>query len=383
MEKDKITIALLWPRYGGKVTSVNDLVLGLDKERFDIIFIYLSGHGVDKNFIEEAGYDVFYLSDKKRISSFRFSILSRLVTILKERKVDIIHCHRHKPTVYGAIAAAIAKTPVVMAHVHGLGRSRNSIRKLTNLLLFRRINRLIAVANSVKEDVLRNNWFLSEEKLSVLENSVDYKRFADTQIPQEHAKQLLGMPPRAFVFGTIARFGQYKGHNFLVEAFGKVKNEVPSAHLVLVGDGPLKGELQQQAAKAGIDQSVHFLGQRNDIPELLRAMDAFVLPSIGSEGMPRVILEAMAAKVPCIGTKIGGTPEVIHNKNLGYLVPSKDSEALVQAMISVINLPNEDREALTGKAQAQVQKFYSHDIVRAKLAKLYEDQYSFSKVAAK
>lgn len=374
MTGQKITIALLWPRYGGKVTSVNDLVLGLDRKRFDIIFIYLSRYGADNNFIEEAGYDVFYLSDKKRVSSFRLSILFRLAKILKERKVHIIHCHRHKPTVYGAIAASIAKTPVVIAHVHGLGRTRNSIRKLTNLLLFRRINRLIAVANSVKEDVLHNNWFLSEEKVSVLENSIDYRRFADVSTSKEEAKQVLGLPSDAFVFGTIARFGPYKGHNFIVAAFEKVKNEIPSANLLLVGEGPLKGELQQQVAKAGIGQSVHFLGQRSDIPELLRAMDVFVLPSIGSEGMPRVILEAMAAGVPCIASVVGGIPEIITNNETGFLVPPKNEEALTKAMIELAKMPEKKRQKLVDNTRQKVYSCYSHKVVIRKLENIYKTE---------
>jgi len=110
-------------------------------------------------------------------------------------------------------------------------------------------------------------------------------------------------------------------------------------------------------------------------------MDVFVLSSV-AEGMPRVILEAMAAGVPCIGTNVGGIPEVICNKDVGCVVPSKDSEALAQAMISVANLPNQELETLVGQAQAQVREFYSHDVTRAKLAKLYEAQYACSQVAA-
>ena len=374
MEKDKINIALLWPKYSGKVTSVNDLVLGLDKERFNVIFIYLTGYGKSSNFLEEAGYEVFYLSNMERINVFRLSILLRLVEILKEHNVDILHCHRHKLTIYGVIAAIIARTPVVMAHVHGLGRSRNFRRRLINFLLFKKLNRIIAVANSVKEDVLRNNWSLSDEKIFVLENSVDYERFAGLSISKQNAKQMMGLPSNVFVFGTAGRLTPTKGLLYLIEAFSKVKEQKPSAHLVLLGDGQCRAELEQQVSKVSCRNSIHFLGYRNNIEQLLRGMDVFVLSSV-AEGMPRVILEAMSAGIPCIATEVGGIPEIIVGNDVGLLVSPRDPAALAQAMISSANMPEDRLEKLIEKAQYKAQQFYSHDVVREKLKYLYESEF--------
>ncbi len=373
MIKDKINLALLWPRYSNTVTSLNDLVLRFDKERFNVIFIYLSGYGVEKNLIEEAGYEVFYLSNFKRVNSSRFSILFRLVKILKKHNVDILHCHAHKSMVYGTIAAVLAKTPVVMAHVHGLGRSRYLRRKLTNFLLFRKIDRIICVANSVREDVLENNWLLPGEKISVLENSVDYERFADVSISKEDAKRILGLPSDAFVFGTIGRLAPTKGLPYLIEAFPEVKKHKRSAHLVLLGDGRSRVELEKQVASTPCCDSIHFFGHRENIEQLLRGMDVFVLSSI-AEGMPRAILEAMAAGVPCIVTYVVGIPEIINNENMGILVPPKDSEALAQAMIRITTMPKQELDKLIENAQNGVSQFYSHDVVREKLRKLYETE---------
>jgi len=374
LKKDKINLALLWSRYDGGITSVGDLVLRLDKERFNAIFIYLTRYGVDRNFIEEAGYDVFYLSNVERTKGFRFSILYRLVKILKERDVDILHCHGHKPTFYGAIAAMITKTPVVMVHVHGLGRTRNFKRKFANLLLFRNITRIIAVANSVKEDVLRSNWSLSSEKLSVLENSVDYQRFADASISKEDAKRMLGFPSDAFVFGTVGRLSPNKGQIYLIKAFVKVKQMIPTAHLMFVGDGPLRQDLEKDAAEIGLFDSIHFLGRKDNIVEIYRSIDIFVLPSIGSEGMPRVILEAMAAGVPCIGTKVGGTPEVICNNDTGYVVEPGDSEALADAMIKLAKMTPNKRQKLIDNASQRIYSHYSHDVVTRKIENIYETE---------
>lgn len=373
MKEGKITIALLWSKYSGKVTSVNDLVLGFDKERFNVIFIYLRGHGDEKNLLKEAGYEVFYLSNIERINTFRFSILFKLVRILKEHNVDIIHCHAHKSTVYGTVAAVLAKTPVVIAHVHGLGRSRNFRRKLMNFLLFKKINRIVPVAESVKEDVLKNNWSVPEEKITVLENSIDYGRFADVSISKEDAKRILGLASDAFVFGTVGRLAPTKGLSYLIEAFPKVKEQKPSAQLVLFGDGPCRAELEQQASNMSCRDSIHFLGHRDNIEQLLRGMDVFVLSSV-AEGMPRAILEVMAAGIPCIATEVGGIPEIISGNNVGILVPPKDSESLAEAMVNVANLTDEKLEKQVVKAQNRVRQFYSHQVVREKVRKLYESE---------
>lgn len=377
MRKDKITVALLWPRYSGEVTSVNDLVLGLKKDRFKAIFIYLSGYGVGKNVLEEAGYEVFYLSDGKRIRGFRLSILFRLAKILKEHDVDILHCHRHKSTTYGVMAARIAGTPVLLAHVHGLGRSRSLRRRLTNCILFRNINRLIPVANKVKEDVLRHNWFLSADRLFVLENSIDYERFSHVSTSKKDAKKMLGMPADALVFGTIGRLVPTKGLSYLIAAFSKVKRQMPAVHLVLVGDGPCKAELQMQATDALCGDSVHFLGHRVNVEQLLKGMDVFILASV-AEGMPRVLLEAMAAGVPCVATEVGGVPEVTSGDQVGFLVPPGDSEALAETMFRAANMASEERSEIVERARDRVRRSYSHDVVREKLKRLYEDEFETS-----
>ena len=375
MGKDKIKLAVLWPEYEGKATSVSDLVLGLEKERFNVIFIYLSGHGVDRNLREESGYKVFYLSNIELINAFRFSILFKLIKILKDHQIDVLHCHAHKPTVYGVMAARFAGTPVVLSHVHGLGRSGNFRRKLTNFLLSRKCSRIISVANGVKADVLRNNWHMPAEKVAVLENSVDYERFAETSVDKTEARRILGISPDAFVFGTVGRLAPTKGLPYLIEAFSEVKKEIPSAQLVLLGNGPSRVELERQASNTSCRDSIHFLGHKDNIEQLYRAMDVFVLSSV-AEGMPRAILEAMAAGVPCVATQVGGIPEILPNRDVGRLVPARDSNALAKAMIDLANTPTGQLRQLASNASDRVRRLYSHEVVREKLVDLYESEFA-------
>ena len=366
-----ITVALFWPKYHGNVSSVNELALELDKERFKVIFIYLSGHGVDESCLKETGCEFFCLSDKERVGSFSCPVIFGLVRILKEHHVDILHCHRHKATVYGVMAATLAGTPVILAHVHGLDRSRNFRRRLLNFFLFKKITRIVPVANSVKQDVLKNNWRLSADKLFVLENSVDYERFAKVLVSKADAKQMLGLAPDAFVFGTVGRLVPTKGLSYLVKAFAQVKQQMPSAQLIVVGDGYLRNELEEQAVETSCADSIHFLGRRHNIPGILKGMDVFVLSSV-AEGMPRAILEAMTAGVPCIATRVGGVPEILANGEFGYLVHPKDERSLAGAMIELAGETEAEKKQIIERARQRVNNCYAHDVAAKRLEKLYE-----------
>ena len=121
--------------------------------------------------------------------------------------------------------------------------------------------------------------------------------------------------------------------------------------------------------------SIHFLGHKDNIEQLYGAMDVFVLSSV-AEGMPRAILEAMAAGVPCIATQVGGIPEILPNRDVGRLVPARDSNALATAMIDIANVPAGQLGQLAGNASDRVRRLYSHEVVREKLVDLYESEFA-------
>ncbi len=371
----KTKIALLWAKYEGSTTSVSDLIWGLDRSRFEVLFIYLRGRDTTANSFERAGYTVVYLARKSRVPSFSIPILFRLTRTLKEHGVDILHCHTHGPTVYGTIAGWLAGTPVVLSHVHGLRRTRTLRRRLVNLLVFRRAARLICVAEAVKQDVIKTNWRLNPEKLLVLENSVDYERFANVPMSRAEARSKLGVPADAFVFGTVGRLVPTKGLSYLLDAFSSVRQQVPSAHLVLLGEGSSRVDLEQQAARMPCRQAIHFLGHRPAVEGLLRGLDVFVLSSV-AEGMPRAILEAMAAGIPCVGTEVGGIPEVLDGSGIGLLAPPRDATALAQKMIEIARISDAQRATIGATAQERVRTCYSHVVIQEKLGRIYEREFA-------
>lgn len=375
MKDGKIVIARLWPRYKGGITSLAGVIMGLDPNRFRTIFIYLMKSSNEPNFFEQKGYTAYYLSKKKFLRVLNPGIIYKLVKILKGEKVDIVHCHHHQATTYGNIAAIIAKKPVVIAHVHGLNRSKNPRRKFANRVILRWVNKILTVGEAVREDVIKANPGVRPEKIVSIGNSIDYNRFAEAQITKAGAKEKIGLEPNSFVFGTVGRLAPTKGYSYLITAFARAKKQIPSAHLVLVGDGRLKSELERQACETTTANSIHLLGRRDDIPQLLKAMDVFVISSI-AEGLPRTLLEAMAAGVPCIGTNVGGVSEILVDGEFGCLVPPKNERTLAEAMIKLAKMPEKEQQKLIDNARKRVYARYDHKAIIKKIESIYETEYN-------
>jgi len=370
----KIKIARLWSRYDGNIPSRSGIIMGLDTSRFETICIYLMRNSDKPNFFEEKGLKVYYISRKRFLRIFNLLVIWKLSGILKREKIDILHCHRYQATIYGAVAALLAGTKVVISHVHGISRTKDFRRRLTNFFVLRWINKIVTVGQAVREDVLKTNSSVQPDKVVSIGNSIDYEHYANVHISKEQAKEKIGLKADSFVFGTVARMAPNKGQSYLIAAFAKVKQVIPEAQLVFIGDGRLRRELEAQAAETAGD-SIHFLGHRADIAGLLRAMDAYVHPSIGSEGLPKSILEAMAAGVPCVGTSAGGIPEIINTADVGYLVPPKNESALARAMLKVAKTPEPELKKIIENAKNKVRKEYGHSIVIERLENIYETEY--------
>lgn len=196
---------------------------------------------------------------------------------------------------------------------------------------------------------------LLNKKSVWISEGINLNKFSNPDKNKSDCERMLGIPSNVYIIGTIGRLVEQKGQKYLLMAAQKIIELYPNTRFIIVGDGPLRNDLEAISIELGIDQWVLFLGGRSDIKELLQCFDIFVLPSLW-EGLPISLLESMASNVPVITTNIPGCTDVIENGKSGILVPPKDFLSLSQAIIHLLGSKTL-RKTLSENAYHVVQNF--------------------------
>ncbi len=333
-ERKSIKILHILQNKDKKFVLLDKLVEGLSRENFRQTLCYLHGERDGSSQLDKR-FTILCLGSKS-VRSFNPFVVFRVSKIIRCHGIDIVHCQRHKPTVYGALGSWLAGTDAkVVATVHGRNRTRNFGRKLANFFVFKRVSKIVAVSDAVRKDILKTNPRLKPDKVATIYNGIDEEAFSVESIDLENARKRIGIEEKeAVVFGTVGRLAPVKGHEFLLRAFSKVLDEIPGSWLVVAGSGPLESELKSRIEKTSMESRVRFLGFRSDIPQVLAGLDCFVLPSL-SEGHPLSLLEAMACERPVIASAVGGIPEILTSPCPGILVEPRSPAQLASAMVKI------------------------------------------------
>ena len=290
----------------------------------------------------------------------------RLCWVIYRRRVDLIHVNSYIPGNYARLAAALMQAPIVIDHWHGFTRF-NRKRRFICRVLGRFTDLSLAVSEGVR-DYLVSQGGLNPAKIRVVANGVDVAAI-DAARPGEEVRRELGLPEGAPVIGLVGRLDHWgKGHKELFEAMASLRERHP-VHALIVGGGRRMEEVRQSAESLGLAGAVHFLGPRPDVPDLLNAMDIFVLPSY-SEGVSLALLEAMAAGLPVVATAVGGLPEVVTDGETGLLIPPRDAGALAGALARLLTDPALARR-LGANARAHVREHYSLDRLGREINEIY------------
>lgn len=286
------------------------------------------------------------------------------VRLLNGLRPDIVHCHLVS---WLPVAARLSGANGVVVTEHGVSIGASASRVFADRFAALWADAVVAVAEAVR-DARLSRWKTPVEKLHLIPNAIDASRFAFVP-DRDGTRTALGIPPDHGYVVAVGRLEPVKGHRYLLEAIAILRDMGRPAYLVIVGDGPCRQELEQVAAELGIRQLTRFLGFRTDVEAILKAADAFVLPSL-SEGTSVAALEAMAARLPVVATSVGGNPELIVHESTGLLVKPQDPGGLATAIDRVFH-DEHLASSLVENALATVCGRYSAERHLAALESLY------------
>ena len=297
------------------------------------------------------GVDIFMIRDLSRF--------------FLEHKANLVHTHNPLANIYSTLATRGSKLPVVYTK-HG-----DAIARGFRMWLRRRctrMNRRIVTVSEATADTAMQLGEHNGTRPTVIENGVDCEVFQPRETTRHQMRQQLGFSNDEIVFGSVARLQPVKRHDIQLKAIEPILNQ--NVRIAVCGDGDLSQELNTWVANSAKKEFISMLGNRTDIPELLNAYDIFVLSS-EREGLPLVVLEAMAAGTPVIATAVGGIPRVIEHGVNGFLVQDVTPEAFRSELKHVLELPPEELAKIGKAAREHVLAKYS----TAAMSRAYEEVY--------
>ncbi len=299
-----------------------------------------------------------------------------LIRLLKTERPEIVHTHTSKAGVLGRLAAWCAGVPVIVHTPHGhvfyghFSPARSWVFLQIERCLARITSWLIGLTSAERAEHLERGVGCSG-RFAIIPSGIDVNRFRKARAAGKVIPDWFGCPAGAVVIGSIGWLTDIKGHRFLVDAVAALQKNCPNLHLVIVGSGDQHDALIAQAERAGIREAVHLVGHRDEVDVCLAGMDCFVLPSL-NEGMGRALIEAMAAGLPVIASRVGGIPALIQDGENGLLVPAGDSRALAVALHRVIHQPQWARQ-LGEKATRSIGADYGAGSMVRAIEAVYRD----------
>lgn len=320
----KIKVLTLIPAsYGGGAENlVLDQIRYYNKRKVKYRVVALRRENEEDKFRQHVEFAC--LNVKKR---FSINALVKLNRGLKNGKIQILHTHLMEADVYGFLLKILNPEIKWISTKHNNDEFRKKkFWRILNKIISIKNDKIITVSNAVKNFIIKYEW-VNPRKMIVLTNGIDTKRFrkiSDTKIRGEYK-----IDKNDFVVGIVGRLNYQKGHIFLLGAIKLLKDKIKNLKVLIIGNGELEEELKCKCKEYGIEQNVIFGGFRKDMEYIYNSFDVFCLPS-RFEGLPLVIIEAMACERYCIGSDIPNNLEVIKNKSEGVLVKIGDVNKIAQ-----------------------------------------------------
>jgi len=304
-----------------------------------------------------------------------FTILLRARKYLQDIEIDILHTHRYKENILGALLKKDGRAKHLVQTVHGLHESFKGIRLLkAKLYSFlngyctrKYFDRIHTVSFDIRDQMKSQ---VDADRLVTIHNAIPVSEVRPSGRVSEVASEL-GVENRRPLVGSVGRMVPVKGYDRFLQAAHKILNTVPEARFVLTGDGPQLPELQNMAVNLGIADKVTFTGFRDDVLDIIDCLDIFVVSS-QNEGIPTVVLEAMYLKKAVVAARVGGIPEIIQDNVDGLLVKPDNAEALAAACIRILQDPSLKRR-LGEASRMKVNEDFNTRVQAERVLQLYRE----------
>lgn len=353
---------------GGAEMMLYRLLERLNREVFSpVVVALLKFPGPLQEEIEALGIEVQIVGLRSKLDIFAYYKLYRLI---KDLSPVILHTQLFAADILGRVIGRMLKIPVIITSIRNIyygGFGRN--------LMIRWTERFADRTTFVSEAAVQRFGKLKivpAEKAQVIYNGLDADSFyCDLSNEDKMRKrEELKLPQEGFLLLAVGSLNLQKGYLDLLNALQMIQGVADDLRLVVAGSGPLKKKLRSKAEELGLQEKVIFMGRCDNVPKLMAAADALVLSSLW-EGLPGVVLEAMASELPVVATAVGGTPELVLDGETGYLVPAESPEKLAQALEKIIRLPEEQRRSMGKAGLSRVKEHFHVD----KMVKAYEELY--------
>ena len=282
--------------------------------------------------ISSSRFHLIPISMKSALSLRVFLTLYRYVS---KNNLDVIHTHSSVDSWLGGVVGKLSGVPVI--------RTRHVSLPVNdffpNHLLYSYIPQRILTSGNMISDIVKQVRCVDSNKVVSIPAGVDLRKF-DSEISGEKIREELKVDSNQILIGKIGVVRGWKGHNYFLEAIPLILKKIPSARFVIVGDGPGFKEIKSKVNLAGIDNKVDLLGHREDVPEIMAALDVQVLASFAGEGTPQVIPQAFAMKTPVVATKIASIPDLLGQGERGILIEPENALSLAEGVLKLIRNPD-------------------------------------------
>jgi len=349
---------------GGAEQQLIALASGIDKQLFNVIVITLYPGPLDEYLQQLPGVEFICL---KRVNRYDLSPILRIMRLLRQRRVNVIQPFLSSATLFGLLPAFLVRTPVkVVTERCGV---RNNPRRIDYVICtledFLGHFAQIAVANSVAGQRLLIDRGYRPEKTTVIYNGLDFRRLEVDPVRVAEIRTETGLKPGEPVVGISAWISPVKDHATFLKSASIVHEYRPEVHFAILGDGSLRSDLEVMAKKLKLAKQVVFLGAHQQVGNYLSLFDVSVLSSVDHEGCSNSLLEAMALGKPVVATDVGGNKELVIPGENGFLVPAREPKALAEAVLSLLDDPEQARQmGENGRAKVLSQFSQKHMVTQ-------------------